>query len=530
MTYRTALALVPLFLVLGCQGPAGVEDGGRPADAGALDAGAGADGGGSTDAGLDDAGTDDAGADDAGTDDAGTCAPATCAQLGAECGDLDGGCGATLHCGSCALPEQCGALSANSCDVPATCTNLCLQQVSCPGGATTVLRGTVYAPNGVDPVAGARVYVPNAPVPARVPGVGCDRCDAALPGSALMQTVTAADGTFSLSDVPVGANIPLVVTKGRWRRQSTVPLVTACVANVVSPALTRLPKNQTEGDLPLLAFSTGAVDALECVLRKIGVDDSEFTAPSGTGRIHLYQGLTDHNSLNATTSFWASGGAKATGSPYEDQLWTTQAALDQYDAVFFPCQADQANPNLRSAAVHQNLVHYVNAGGRVFATHYSYIWLNTTPPFSSTAAWNVQQPSPADQTASVNRSFDGGVQLAGWLSTVGASTVPGQVPLQVLRHDYDSVVPPSQSWLTVDDATLGAMSVLYTFDAPVGAPPAQQCGRVLFNDFHVENVSFASTIGAIFPSECPAGPMTPQEKLLEYFIFELGDCLGPTGP
>ena len=49
--------------------------------------------------------------------------------------------------------------------------------------------------------------------------------------------------------------------------------------------------------------------------------------------------------------------------------------------------------------------------------------------------------------------------------------------------------------------------------------------RALQRDFHVENVSFASTIGAIFPSECAAGPMTAQEKLLEYMIFELGACI-----
>ena len=43
--------------------------------------------------------------------------------------------------------------------------------------------------------------------------------------------------------------------------------------------------------IPLTAISTGAVDSIECVLLKMGVDESEFTgtaAGGGGGRIHLY--------------------------------------------------------------------------------------------------------------------------------------------------------------------------------------------------------------------------------------------------
>ena len=454
------------------------------------------------------------------------CVPKSCGQLGADCGPIGDGCGALLQCGTCSQPKACGGTSASKCGVPSSCTNLCLQQVTCATpGVTTTVTGTVYAPNGVDPLLNALVYVPNAPVQPFTPGVSCDNCGASASGSPLVSAVTGVDGKFTLTNVPVGANIPLVIQLGRWRRQATIPSVASCANTSVGAALTRLPRNKAEGDIPLMAFSTGSVDALECVMRKIGIDDAEFTAPSGTGRVHLYMGLIDPNSQFGQ----AAGGAKLPTSPNEDQLWGTQAALNKYDMVLFPCQADQTS---RTPAQQQRLIDYANAGGRVFATHFSYIWLYDDAPFSSTAMWNVEQhPSPANQTGYVDQTFPKGQALAAWLVNVGASATLGQIPLQVIRHDHDAVVAPSQSWMTIDDdPNFPGATVHYTFNTPVGAPAAQQCGRVLFDDFHVENVKSSMTTGAIFPAECLPGPMTAQEKLLEFMIFDLGSCVTPDIP
>ncbi len=254
------------------------------------------------------------------------------------------------------------------------------------------MTGTVYAPNGVDPLPNALVYVPNGPVQPFTPGVSCDNCGAAASGSPLVSTVSAVDGTFTLGNVPVGSNIPLVIQLGRWRRQTVIPTVASCTNTAVAALRGRtLPQNQTQGDIPLMAFATGAVDALECVMRKIGIDDSEFTAPGGGGRINLYEGLDD-----LTVTDGAAGGAMLPTSPTEDQLWSTQAALNQYDMVLFPCQSNQTT---RTSTVQQNLINYANAGGRVFATHFSYVWLYNDAPFSGTASWDVEQhPSPPDQT------------------------------------------------------------------------------------------------------------------------------------
>jgi hypothetical protein len=440
-----------------------------------------------------------------------SCMPKTCAELGLDCGVATDGCGSPLDCGSCAAPQVCGASTPNVCAIPITCTNLCLKQVSCgTPAATTSVSGVVYAPNGVDPLPNVTVYVPNAPVQPFTPGVSCSRCNDPLAGSPLVRATTDAAGAFKLTNMPVGAAIPLVIETGRWRRQITLPTVAACVDTPLAAAQTRLPKNKSEGDLPLMAFVTGGVDTLECGLRKIGIDDSEFTAPTGTGRVHLWTG----SGYGGATS----GG---TGAPLEDGLWSTQATLNQYDVVFFACQGSEY---LKPATAQQNLINYANAGGRVLATHYSYVWLFNAAPFSSTAVWAPDIGFPMDQTASVEMSFPKGQLLAQWLQIVGASTILGQIPLGSLRNDFTAVNAPSQVWLSVQSPPA---PVHYSFGTPVGVPASQQCGRVQFTDYHVEE-GYADPRMA-FPSECPGGAMTPMEKLLEFTVFDLTGCVSADG-
>jgi hypothetical protein len=109
------------------------------------------------------------------------------------------------------------------------------------------------------------------------------------------------------------------------------------------------------------------------------------------------------------------------------------------------------------------------------------------------------------------------------LQNVGASTTLGQMRINTLRHDLNGVIAPTQSWLTLNDPSAGNPVMQFVFDTPI--PPAgtkvNQCGRVLFNEYHVEN---GSSGGSTFPNECNASAaMTPQEKLLEYMLFELTD-------
>jgi hypothetical protein len=476
------------------------------------------------------------------------CVPKNCAQLGFNCGAAGDGCGGLLQCGSScpagqicgggAQPGVCGPVDAGA----SSCTGLCNQQVACPGNnVTTTISGTVFAPNGTDPLYAALVYVPNGAagsptwgVTAFTPGVHCVQCGSEVSGSPLVSTLTAPDGTFQLQNVPAGANIPLVIQLGRWRRMITIPNVASCTNTALTALQTSLPSQEGVvgvnpfDNIPLMAFSTGAVDGLECVLLKIGINKNQFSNPAaqgGAGRIRFYLGEG------------APGAQISATTPSATQLWAGAAPdIDQYDMAFFPCQG---NEYVKTAAEQQVVVNYANAGGRIFGTHYSYVWFiaptpNVPPanPFLATATWavngNITGSDP--QTGYINTSFARGQALAQWLQITGASTTYAQMPVNTLRHDFNGVVAPSDLWIALGGAPPGAFTdpMHYTFDTPIGNPPATQCGRALFDDFHVEDDSNTPTGGVTFPNECPNVPMTPQEKMLEFMIFDLSSCIIPT--
>ncbi|HXE07812.1 MAG TPA: choice-of-anchor D domain-containing protein [Acidobacteriaceae bacterium] len=390
-----------------------------------------------------------------------------------------------------------------------SCTGLCLQQISCANNGTTSITGTVFAPNGTDPLPNVTVYIPNAPVAAFQPGVQCEVVGAPPSGSPLVGTVTDDHGNFELDDVPVGANIPLVIVSGRWRRQLVVPTTTSCANTQLDATAAVMPSDHTEGDIPKIAVATGSVDQVECILRKMGIKDTEFTDPTGSGRINLFGG-------NAP----GSGSVISPQSPTQASLMGGNGSiLNQYDVLMLPCEGAQYTKPAQELA---NLINFANAGGRVYSSHFSYTWMYQNPPFNGVVSWAVGQATPPDGEAAVNTGFTAGLTLSNWLQEVGASTTPGQIAINTLRHDFNGVNPPTQSWLTLD--TSGNPVMQFVFDTPIATAgqTVNQCGRVLYNEYHVEAGS--SSPSQTFPQECTSGStMNPQEKLLEYMLFELTD-------
>jgi len=401
---------------------------------------------------------------------------------------------------------------------------LCLLPVACAAAAqTTTISGIVYDPRTTNalPLPNVLVYATTAPVAALPEGVQCLTYQA--PTGVVSYAYTAVDGTFTLDNVPENATYTVVIQAGKWRRQfpneevGTSPL-TGLVLN--------MPANQAEGDIPMTAIVTGSVDGVECVLLHMGIASSEFTDDTGSanpnGRIHLYQG---GGNPGAEISASTPGESTLTGNP---------AVLDGYDMVMFPCQGGLF---LQAQNPLANLVNYADAGGRIFTTHYSYVYLDSQSPvdapFAPVADWTTTTEQDVNSgVGTIATNFSDGATLAQWLQNAGATAGGSinQIDISTLRTDVSGVIAPTQSWLTLNSGAYpgetGNPVMQMTFNAPVGAPAANQCGRVMFNDYHVINLPSISNI--VFPNECPAeSRMSAQEEMLEYALFDLSTFVQP---
>jgi hypothetical protein len=191
-----------------------------------------------------------------------TCVKTSCRPMGGQyCGTIGNNCGGTQDCGACDNGMACPTTGANAHICPGSGV---VVQPTCTGTTKTTISGVVYDPAGVNPLYNVIVYVPSGPLPALSNGASCDKCGAeviAPYASALTDT----QGRFSmtLEPVPSTTNVPLVMQIGKWRRQITIPTLQTCTNNALTDKnQTRLPRTQSEGNIPRMAVTTGAADAL----------------------------------------------------------------------------------------------------------------------------------------------------------------------------------------------------------------------------------------------------------------------------
>ncbi len=405
-----------------------------------------------------------------------------------------------------------------------SCTGAGCTATPCPGGGTTSLSGTVTDPAGKVPLYNVVVYVPNEPLQPLHEGAACETCNGNVSGKPIAVTLTDTAGHFEIDDVPVGADVPVVIQIGKWRRQLVVANVSACANTPITNAdLTRLPRNQSEGDIPKFAIATGGSDALECLLRKIGVDEAEFTSDTGAGRVHLFQGYRASPTV-------ATNGASTPLEPV-DQLWSSAASMMRYDIVLMACEGDSGQSEGRTAAQYQAVRGYGDMGGRVFGSHYHTNWVRSEDGEPNAGYPMVAKFSSGEGTlpdgflSNVDTSFPKGAALRDWLVNVGATPTPGQLAVNGTKHLVDATVPGvSQQWLYGLDTAKKTNAVQYfSFTTPVGQ---KECGRMIFSDVHVSQGG--GDLAAVpFPTRCgPAGgELSPQEKALEFMLFDISSCV-----
>lgn len=470
------------------------------------------------------------------------CTPVACDLDGGGeyCGVIGDGCGGMLDCGECSDGSACGADGVdNVC--PGTgneeCRGLQCQIEQCPAGSSTTLSGTVRFPAGDLPLYNALVYVPNDPLEPIPTGASCDRCDVTASGSPITITLTDVNGQFTLANVPSGANIPLVIQVGKWRREVVVPNVTGCMANAITdPELTRLPRNQSEGHIPQMAVATGSSDALECLLRRIGIADTEFTTDAGNGRVHLYVGGEADGTGAGTDAFDTSLNGGAALSVATTDLWPDLDKMLGYDIMLFSCEGSSYIE--AKEPYYQNVHDYTSQGGRLFLNHMHYRWLSeSSADFVGTAEYlEGIDDLPEPSAGIIDTSFPKGAALAQWLVDVGATPTLGELEIYEGQHSVAQVVAPTQSWIQVasnpNDSETRPATQYMTFNTPVGVAEELQCGRVNLTDLHLQTKvgdagGDSSDPSDPFPVGCSANPWTPQALALAFMFFDLSSCVQP---
>ena len=465
--------------------------------------------------------------------------------------------------------------------IPIKCeagTGAACNDQNCGGNTSTVITGRVLDPAGKNPLWNVTVFVRDPSV--AMPDLSTEKlqcgCGALYPPDVLGYAQTDANGNYSISAAPYGTGVSLVVQIGKWRKEYDNFTITRCATNKV-PDLT-LPKDSSEGSLPDIAISTGGADSLECLPLRMGVSASEYVAGTATGgHIHIFHGYDGANT--------------ATPAPDSYQgLWDSTADLEKHDIVLLSCEGHETTGGGSAAqagggaamsnAYQQSLLDYANAGGRVFASHYHYAWFKqpagaATPvafAAANVATWQGSNgaseaiddghtfKADIDTTLVAGGAFPEGAFMQSWLANVGAST-NNLLPIQYARINVAALAqPPAVEWIHLDSSvtkndvmTQGTTFVqnatqYFSIDTPINATGENVCGRVVYSDLHVSGGPGAGVgtypadyppmgrgggggqmMGGVVPSGCASHDLSPQEKALEFMLFDLSSCLVPIG-
>jgi hypothetical protein len=424
-------------------------------------------------------------------------------------------------------------------------------------GVTTTISGKVYDPAKKNALYNVAVFVPGGaltPLPKGVPtGSDACSCKALYPSGVVVSATTAEDGTFTLSNAPVGTSVPLVIQIGKWRKLYHVP-VTACVDNPQADKSLAFPgtvaAGNTDDNMPDIAVSTGSADTLECLMFRMGLPQSEYVAgPGGTGHVHVFSGGQPPNTMNGIGE---SENPPMTGAPASTTgLWSSMTQLMPYDILLLSCEGGEtlnAKPDV--------LESYLNAGGRAFASHFHYAWfsgpLDTMQSYAAPLDWGINLALWAGGGGSQNgpiggivvttlngttNSFPKGVSLGKWLRNVNALGQNGVPTNELSIYDprYNATVTPlqnkSQPWILSDGSGMSGATMYFSFDTPVNAPaapdggPPAYCGRAVFSDLHVGAGGSAAMDTNPPPTGCADRDLSPQEKALEFMLFDLSSCV-----
>lgn len=344
------------------------------------------------------------------------------------------------------------------------------------------VTGTVFAPNGTLPLAKTLVYVTTKqPDPIPTKGAYCDTCVTLDQGTFVESS---ADGTFSIAtQLPEGKAF-IVTQKGQFRRVREITVPAGGGDITVDEDDTTLPKRSRPADgddVPKMVILKDDYDfdKIDESLTKLGLDNVEIR--------------NDHTLLEDETD------------------------LLDYQIVFVPC-GDNEDPLSADPKVKANVQKFVQAGGKLYVTDWSYEFVRQ--PFPGYITWTNETKDLGSATNGISQwkgaaaAEDQG--LADWLAATGDATfeaegnytaIRGVNTQQGLDHAGNTVDITPKVWMQAKrDGKMIPTTVSFE----------QQCGRVLFSSYHTENDGFGGSVSTL----------RAQEKSLLYILLEVGVCVG----
>jgi hypothetical protein len=386
---------------------------------------------------------------------------------------------------------------------------------TCAGQEATI-SGTVLAPNGTDPVPGASVFIPSAVPELFPPTVQCEVCGTLGGGTNWWYATSAYNGQFTIKGVCPGKR-PVVFQNGRFRRLIRVD-VPAKGAVQLTAAQTRLPKRNQEFDpvdaVPKIAVGTGDYDKMECVLRKIGLDDAA---------IELYEDAEVMTSPKTLPKF--------------SSLINDLTKMKTYNIIFINCTANTYEDELKKQAVRDNITQYIQSGGRFYVTDWSYDWIEQVEAFSPFIDFEGGSPWGASPEA-VNAAAKGAdglkimaslkqPELLQWMGQFPGVVSNGQAQIQYFLIDWvimHAVSKDVKLWVegsikSRDGSINGVRPLTVTFNF-------KNCGKILYTSYHTEGRE-DEFIPESFPQYCSTSTSSPQDRILEYLIYDIANCIKP---
>jgi len=363
---------------------------------------------------------------------------------------------------------------------------------SAPTGAT--VSGVVYAPNGTDPVSGALVYAVDPGGGSAVSATGDPPAE-----DYLAFDYSEADGSFALTEVPVGTQT-FKVLKGAFTLEFEYEVVEG--DNELPDETTTLPSTTADGGtVDQLVVVTGDFDRIENVLAKIGLGEVDGTGElvPGTEEFTLVDGnetLDDGDYANFLDFM-------DDPANYADARTIFLNCGNAHEADFF------ADPDMAN-----DLKAWVEGGGRLYASDRSYDFVEQL--FPAAVDFYGGADGLSDTAEEVDAAELGNAMLAVDAEILDAALLAWLQALEVTNED-DTITIEGwlDSWAAIEDL---AAETLAWVEAPVMVESAASTRTVA--------VTFATGDGTVFFTSChteetPTVELTPQDRLLQYFVFEV---------